>query len=180
MLAPLLDEWHDVLVKHVLERLDPTDCAILAQVGKPCLAVVLANNLPRAGKGGAVPLKLVDFVGSVGRLAWAQANGCPWVALTSHIVAQGGDLQALQWAREHGCPWDSYTCARAAGGGHLEVLKWAREHGCPWDERTCEAAGVFGHPEVLRWAVENHCPGAEHWGHMLNAGFVWLAGPDFH
>ena len=33
-------------------RLGPKDCAILAQVGKPWLGVVLASNLPRAGKGG--------------------------------------------------------------------------------------------------------------------------------
>ena len=62
LLPPLLEEWRDVLVTHVLARLDPTDCALLAQVGKPWLAVVLANNLPRAGKGGAVPLKIEEFV----------------------------------------------------------------------------------------------------------------------
>ena len=27
LLAPLLEEWRDVLVRHVLSRLDPTDCA---------------------------------------------------------------------------------------------------------------------------------------------------------
>ena len=48
-------------MKHVLARLDPTDCALLARVAKPWLAVVVANNLPRAGKGGAVPLKLRTF-----------------------------------------------------------------------------------------------------------------------
>jgi len=49
---PLLKEWRDVLVKHVLERLDPTDSALLARAGKPWLAVVVASNLPRAGMGG--------------------------------------------------------------------------------------------------------------------------------
>jgi hypothetical protein len=39
---------------HVLARQDPTDCAMLARMGKPWLAVVMANNLPRAGRGGAV------------------------------------------------------------------------------------------------------------------------------
>jgi hypothetical protein len=78
LLAPLLEEWRDVLVKHVLARLDPTDCALLAQVGKPWRAVLVANNLPRAGKRGAVDLKVVDFVSSVEMLAWAKANGCPW------------------------------------------------------------------------------------------------------
>jgi hypothetical protein len=51
---------------------------MLAQVGKPWLAVVLANNLSRAGKRGAVKLSLVDFVGSIKLLAWAKENGCPW------------------------------------------------------------------------------------------------------
>jgi hypothetical protein len=78
LLVLLLEEWREVLVKHVLARLDPTDCAMLARVAKPWLAVVLANYLPRAGQGGAVRLKLVDFVGSVQRLAWAKDNGCPW------------------------------------------------------------------------------------------------------
>ena len=42
LLAPLLEEWREVLVKHVLERLGPTDCALLA--------MMLASNLPRAGR----------------------------------------------------------------------------------------------------------------------------------
>ena len=51
LLAPLLEEWRDVLVKHVLSRLDPTGCTLLARVAKPWLAVVLANNLPRGREG---------------------------------------------------------------------------------------------------------------------------------
>ena len=34
LLGPLLDEWRDVFVAEVLARLDPTACAVLAQVGK--------------------------------------------------------------------------------------------------------------------------------------------------
>jgi hypothetical protein len=105
LLVPLLEEWREVLVKHVLTRLDPTDCALLAQVGKPWRAVVEANKLPRAGKAGAVSLKVEEFVGSAEMLAWAKDNGCPW---------------------------EEETCAAAAAGGHLEVLQWAREHGCAW------------------------------------------------
>ena len=142
LLAPLLEEWSDVLVKHVLARLDPTDCAMLARVAKPWLAVVLANNLPRAGKGGAVRLKLVNFCGSVTRLAWARDNGCPWAAGTCARVAQSGQLEVMQWAREHGCPWNSWTCQSAAERGHLELLKWARAQGCEWDDGTCEPGGV--------------------------------------
>ena len=78
LLAPLLEEWREVLVTHVLSRLDPTDCAVLAQVAKPWLAVVVANDLPRVGQTPGWPLKIIDFVGSVARLAWAKENGCPW------------------------------------------------------------------------------------------------------
>ena len=48
LLVPLLEEWPD-LMGLVLECLDPTDCAMLAQVGKPWLAAVVAAKLPRAG-----------------------------------------------------------------------------------------------------------------------------------
>ena len=123
-------------MKHVLSRLDPTDCAILARVAKPWLAVVLANILPRAGKGGAVKLKLVDFVGSIERLAWAKDNGCPCEERTCFEAAAGGRLEVLRWMREHHCPWNEWTCAHAAKGGHLAVLKWAREHFCPWNAWT--------------------------------------------
>jgi hypothetical protein len=129
LLAPLLEEWPDLL-DLVLAYLDPTDCTLLARVAKPWLAVVLANNLPRAGMRGTVPLDLADFDASVNMLAWAKDNDCLWHTATCALIASGGRLEVLQWAREHDCPWDEWTCARAAGGGHLAVLKWAREHDC--------------------------------------------------
>ena len=136
LLAPLLEEWRDVLAKHVLSQLDATDCALLARVAKPWLAVVLANNLPRAGKDGAVVLKVKDFVGSAEMLAWAKDNGCPWEEETCAQIAAGGRLEVLQWAVESDCQWNMETCARqAARGGHLEVLQWAREQGCLWGWR---------------------------------------------
>jgi hypothetical protein len=42
------------------------------------MEAVMASGLSRAGKCEGVPLELKDFVGSVPRLAWAKANGCPW------------------------------------------------------------------------------------------------------
>jgi hypothetical protein len=132
LLVPLLEQWRDVLVTHVLSRLD----AMLARVGKPWLAVVVDNDLPRAGSGGtkttttttttptttitttistvttAVPLGVSNFVGSVARLAWAKENGCDWTVRTCAIAAGGGHLDVLQWAREHVCPWDTAVCAR--------------------------------------------------------------------
>ena len=71
LLGGLLEEWRDVLVKHVLERLDSTDCAILARVAKPWLAVVMANNLPRAGKSGGGAAQSCPFLG----VGWAAGLG---------------------------------------------------------------------------------------------------------
>ena len=57
VLLRLLEEWRDVLMTEVLARLDPTDRTMLAQVGRPWLAAVLASGLPRLPKlqrqGGA-------------------------------------------------------------------------------------------------------------------------------
>ena len=186
LLGPLL-EWPE-LMEQVLAQLDPTDCALLAQVGKPLMTVVLANNLPRAGKGGLAALQLKSFVGSVERLAWAKRNGCPWFSKrTCALIVAGGSQEALQWGREHGCEWGATTCARAAGGGrleelqhmrgsgcswdattcasaargHLAVLVWAREQDCPWGVLTCAEAAAGGHMEVLQWAREHDCPWSE-------------------
>jgi hypothetical protein len=167
-LLDLLQALPDLFHKEVLERLDPTDRALLAQVGRPWLAAVLASmspDLPRAGKSAGVPLKLKGFVGSVKLLAWARANGCPWTVRSSALAAAGGRVDVLKYVRAHGCPWNKNTCVWAALGGHLEVLVWAREHGCEWDEGTCACAAQGGHLEVLKWAREHHCP----WGSLTCA-----------
>mgnify|MGYP002809565680 CR=1 FL=1 len=130
-LLDLLQRFPDCFKKEVLERLDSTSLTMLAQVGRPLLAAVLASGLPRLPKGEKVQLQLEVFCTSVERLAWAKANSCPCGARTSALAARGGRLEVLQWAREHHCPWDARTTALAAQGGHMEVLQWAREPGCP-------------------------------------------------
>ena len=98
-------------------------------------------------------------IGSVERLAWAKANGCPWVARTCAAVAQYGDLEVLQWAHlEQGCPWDVGTCRCAAEFGDLEMLKWARENDGPWNAWMCARAAMGGHLALLKWAREHDCP----------------------
>jgi hypothetical protein len=166
--CPLLDLCQalpDLFNKEVLERLEPTDRTMLAQVGRPWLAAVLASGLPRLPTGVRVRLRLGEFCTSAERLAWARANGCHWGVSgllgfnnPCALAAAGGHLQALQWAREHHCPWDMWACARAAASGHLDVLRWAREHGAPWDELTCRRAAGGGHLETLRWALQHYCP----------------------
>jgi hypothetical protein len=148
--------------------LDPIDRTFLAQAGGACREAVEASHLLRAGTCRrvigfllvvrVVTHRLVDFVGSIERLAWAKASGCPWVARTCALVARGGHLEVLRWVRENNCPWDTMTSAWAACRGHLEVLRWAREHDCPWDATTCRGAARTGHLEVLQWAREHGCP----------------------
>jgi hypothetical protein len=164
-LLDLLQRFPGLFEIYVLEQLDPTARASLARTGSAFWDVVFPRSifpvsLRARGRRRVGPrvFKLVDFLAIAHRLAWAKANGCPWVAQTCEIAARGGHLAGLQWAREHGCPWDSGTCDLAAQGGHLEVLRWAREQDCPWDEWTCYGAAAGGHLEVLRWARENDCP----------------------
>ena len=163
-----------MLAAEVLAQLDPTDVVVFGQVGRACRAAVVAFGVPQEKVedeerwsdgfddeytgGGALLLRVEDFVGSVERLAWAQARGCPWDASICSAAAEFGHLEVLKWAWERRCPWDSQLSLYAAGGGHLEVLKWAREHGCEWDQDTCMLAARGGHLEVLRWAHENGCP----------------------
>jgi hypothetical protein len=78
-LLDLLQRFPDLFKKEVLERLDATDRTMLEQVGRPCLAAVLASGLPRVTERAMVRLELSTFCTSVERLAWAKANGCPWV-----------------------------------------------------------------------------------------------------
>jgi len=53
-------------------------------------AAVADSDLPWAGKTAGVPLKVKYFVGSVARLAWAKANGCPWTERTCALAVAGG------------------------------------------------------------------------------------------
>ena len=180
LLAPLLEEWPDVLAAEVLARLDPTDLVVFGQAGRACRAAVVAFGVPqeeagsgyydddvdastRAGTAEGEPLRLrvKDFVGSVERLAWAHATECPWEELVCSYAAEVGHLEVLKWARQQDCPWDSMTCSDAAYNGHLEVLKWAREQGCEWDDETGHNAAEGGHLEVMKWAHENGCQWSE-------------------
>ena len=52
----------------------------------------MASGSPRAGQGGAAPLTVSEFVGSIARLEWAKDNGCPWESETCEQIAAGGQL----------------------------------------------------------------------------------------
>ena len=96
----------DVFDEDVLRRLSVGDRAMLALVSRSMRDVVFTSSVGDVKDVAAVRRELgrmPNFVGSVGRLAWA---------------------------KELGCPWNENTCAKAAEGGHLEVLQWARANGC--------------------------------------------------
>jgi hypothetical protein len=80
LLGAFLSELPEVFAAEVLSRLSPTERTLLSWSSRDCREVVAASGLPRAGAGGraGVPLRLVDFVGSIERLALARENGCPW------------------------------------------------------------------------------------------------------
>ena len=175
LVGGLLQELPEVFAAEVLPWLDPADRAMVAQVAPPWLAAVVASGLPRAGKTAGVPLKLGEFVGSVGRLGVRRVRRAaglgdgervPVGREDCMIAARGGHLEALMWAWERGCPFNEETCAAAAAGGHLKVLQWLREHGCPWSEilegepdmNCCELAAGGGHLGVLQWLWEYNCP----------------------
>jgi hypothetical protein len=200
-LLALREDLPDFFTKEVLGRLDPTDRAVLARVGWPWLtAVVRAANedhLPCAGNSRGVPLKLVDFVGSVARLAWAKANGCPWREVTGArgwttgvtvctFIAKGGSVEALQWARVRGCPWTVTTCAWAAKGGHLAgpgsccpprnptrfgpfLLSQFKRNPVMWRVYFTRPQ----HLDILKWAREHGCPwDATTCKHAANGGHL--------
>ena len=120
----------------------------------------------RAGARGCRSISM-DFVGSIERMAWAEVNGCPWVAMTCALVARGRLLDVQQWARDNHCPmdvlqwvleqhppglWGVLTCSSVASSGQLGVLKWIWERGCPLDRMTCACAANGGNLELLKWA----------------------------
>jgi len=153
LLGGLLVGLPEVLDAEVLARLEPTDLVLFGQAGRACRAAVVAFGVPQeelerwlsyasdddGTEGGPLLLRVGNFVGTVERLAWANAMGCPWNGCICALAAGGGHLEVLMWAWERRCPWDLRTCWSAARGGHLEVLQWAREHGGEWDDDTCTA-----------------------------------------
>ena len=162
LLERFVEDAPDVFVAHVLPRLDDGDLAVLATVNRKMRDVVFESPVGDVRDVAAVSRELAvvdNFVGSVGRLAWAKdQGGCPWEPRTFTCIAKGGNVEVARWAKERGCPLNVWTCAYAAGGGHLEMLQWLRAVGCPLDEWTCAYAASGGHLEMLQWARANGAP----------------------
>jgi hypothetical protein len=121
--SPLLGgllELPEVLEAEVLARLGPTDVVLFGQAGRACRAAVVAFGVPQEEgelsdesdeeggtgqgiEGGPLLLRGQDFVGSVERMAWAQARGCPLDENVLLDAAEGGHLEVLKWAWERRC-----------------------------------------------------------------------------
>ena len=132
LLRPLREEWPDVLAVEVLARLHPTDLVVFGQAARACRAAVVAFGVPQEEvetsdnsddegtgggdegiEGGPLLLRVQDFVGSVERLAWARARGCPWDTRICQVAAEDGHLEVLKWAWERRCPLSAPTCGCA-------------------------------------------------------------------
>jgi hypothetical protein len=159
--APLLErlaaDARDVLDAHLLSRLDDGDRAMLALVSQNMRDVIFTSSFGEVKDLAAVRTELGrvrNFVGSIGRLAWAKERGCPWNAKTFKVIAKGGNVEVAKWAKERGCPWDvKVVCNSAAFGGHLEMLRWLRTNGAPWTAKALSIAAREGHVAVVEAMV---------------------------
>jgi hypothetical protein len=165
ILERFVEEAPDVFTEHVLPRLVDGDLAVLAMVNQKMREFVFALPVGDLRDVAAVRRELGrvrNFVGSVGRLAWAKERGCPWDAKTFAFIAEFGTVEVAKWAKERGCVSERglhpHLCYKAASGGQLKMLQWLRANGCPWREETCEVAASNGHLEVLQWARANGAP----------------------
>jgi hypothetical protein len=121
LLSRMLEELPSICESTVLPLMDATSRAMLARVSRAWRATVVSSGLPRAGTRARrlVPLKLRDFGGSLELLAWAMANGCPWVkksvpmwmaALKKRDGMKEGELELLNvvgkglYGEEEGTP----------------------------------------------------------------------------
>ena len=131
LLERLHADANDVFTEHVLSRLDDGDLAVLATVNRKMRDVVFDSHVEYADgvkDVAAVRRELArvpNFVGSVGRLAWAKERGCPWEEETFNCIVRGGNVEVARWAKERGCPWGEDVHVHREGG-NVEVAKWAR------------------------------------------------------
>ena len=89
---------------HVLSRLDGGDLAMLALVSRSLRDVVFDSPVGDVKDLAAVRRELgrmPNFVGSVGRLAWAKdQRGFPWDSRTFTCITRGGNVEVARWRRE--------------------------------------------------------------------------------
>ena len=150
----------DVLVSHVISKLNGTDRFFFSRVNRESLDV-----LKYAGVD--VSLRWCPYeYSSISTLEWAW-NHYPWgekddrgrvmdQAWFCVQVAATNKLEFLKWAREvKHCEWDEWTITVAAFKGNLEMLKYCFSNGCPCDEeKSCKQAAAGGHLDCLRFLFD--------------------------
>jgi hypothetical protein len=155
----------DVLVSHVISKLNGTDRFFFSRVNRESLDV-----LKYAGVDVSELRLIVWECTSISTLEWAwnnmpwgkkfedgdvidQANFCYQVALTNK-------LEFLKWAREvKHCEWGEQTINVAVRTGNLEMLKYCFSNGCPYnEERSCKLAAYGGHLDCLRFLFDKVKP----------------------
>jgi hypothetical protein len=162
----------EIFLNHVISKLGVSDRMVVSRVDRRTRALV------KCVAGGGDRLRVSDFVNSVARLRWAQANDCIWEKVVGGHrfrdilyftknqygprgemicawAAYEGQLEVLMWMREQEppCAWNAVTCGWAAFGGQLEVMEWMRgqEPPCSWNATTCAWAALGGQLEMLKW-----------------------------
>jgi hypothetical protein len=155
----------DVLVSHVISKLNGTDRFFFSRVNRESLDV-----LKYAGVDVSELRLIVWECTSISTLEWAW-NNMPWgekfedgdvidQAWFCEDVAATNKLEFLKWAREvKKCEWDEKTIKAAAAIGNLEMLKYCFSNGCPCDKRNaCCQAAIGGHLDCLRFLFEKVKP----------------------
>jgi len=141
LLGGLTEKLPEVLAAEVLPWLEPTDVVVFGQVARACRAAVVAFGVPQEEEmerwsddsddsdhegtgGGPLLLRVMEFVGSVERLAWAKERGCPWDHEVFAAAAFCENLDVLRWAWERRCPWNwQVCCSRLAPRGAAGDLR---------------------------------------------------------
>jgi hypothetical protein len=158
----------DVLVSHVIPKLNGTDRCFFSRVNRESQDV-----LAYAGVDVSELRVKVHECATIStlELVWNQK---PWgkkkkrgrvrdQAWFCWQVAATNKLEFLKWAREvKYCEWDEKAIAAAAFKGNLEMLKYCFSNECPCDEeRSCEQAAIEGHLDCLRFLFDQVEPSRE-------------------
>ena len=104
LLGRLLEEMPGFLAAEVLSRLDPVTRTMIAQVGRPWRAAVVASGLPRAN--GFVRLRLREFCAR----SHFSTSSCPPFAAAEHVPSSHGHPCFHAHRSTSNCPFSAAPC----------------------------------------------------------------------
>ena len=138
---------------------------MLRGVNRDFREAVDVSGLGRTGGQGDVPLKTVNFLDTVARIAWAKDNGSSWdykilLHLTHRAAECNGDV--LKFVIKNiweGSYYDTkWVCRRLANDGRLDPLKWCVDNGSSLCRMTYMHAASNGDIEMLKYILQQGCP----------------------